>query len=264
MIEMMTKIKIDMKNKKLLKTAAFLTAVILIIGLCILANMFVGNPVSRIIASIAAEKYLESSFGDTAYFVDKVDYSFKDGRYYARISSPDSIDNHFNIAFSPLGEQGYCDYENLVKNRENTVYRLNNEYRSSVVPILRTIVKDGDVNGLLNFDDDTGCLQASDLELDGVYDVMELGRQIGCITAYISTDDVTPEAAAKYLLDIKKVMDDAGAGFSKVNLTLRWSDGTVLVPSQMIYLFDFPYSEIYEENLDKRIQDLIDNQNQID
>ena len=245
---------------------AFLTAVILIIGLCILANMFVGNPVSRIIASKAAEKYIGENFEDTPYFVDKVDYSFEDGRYYARISSPDSIDNHFNISFSPLGEQGYCDYETLVKNRENTVYRLNNEYRSSVVPILKKIVKDGDVNGFLDFvldfggdaGDNTGCLYASDLELDGVYDVMELGRQIGRISAYILTDDVTPEAAAKYLLAIKKAMDDAGAGFSEVNLTLRWSDGTVLNPLQTIYLFDLPYSEIYEENLDKRIQDMID------
>ena len=87
---------------------------------------------------------------------------------------------------------------------------------------------------------------------------MELGRQLGRISASILTDDVTPKAAAKHLLAINKAMDGAGAGLSEVNLTLRWSDGTVLNPSQTIYLFDLPYSEIYEENLDKRIQDMID------
>lgn len=257
----MIKMKIELKNKKLLKIAAFITAVLLIIGLCVLANMFVGNPVSRILASKAAEEYLEKNFPDTPYFVDKVDYSFKDGSYYARILLPGSRDNNFNIGFSPLGERQYCDYETLVKNRQNTAYRLIDEYSSSAEPILRTIVEDGYVNCNLVFDDgsrDTNGLRTSDLELDGVYDVMELGRQIGCVTAYILTDDITPQTAAKYLLDIKKAMDDAGAGFSKVDLTLRWSDGTVLDTTQTLYLFDFPYSEIYEDNLAKRIQDAID------
>lgn len=250
-----------MTKKKLLKITALITAVILICGLCVFANMLVGNPVSKLLALRSAKKYLETHYLDTPYFVDEVNYSFKDGRYYARISSPDSMDNYFNIGYNSFGRQQYCDYVTLVTNRQNTVYRLINEYRDSIVPILKIAVKDGDVNGILNFDYDsehnTGCLRASELELDGVYDVMELGKVAGNIYVYVDSDDATPQAAAKYLMDIKKTVDESGGKFYKINFSIRSDDST----SQRLYLFDFPYCEIYEDGLAERVKKAIDESN---
>ena len=48
-------------KKKVLKTAAFLTALCLTAGLGIFANALVGNPVSRLLAKRTAEAYLQEN-----------------------------------------------------------------------------------------------------------------------------------------------------------------------------------------------------------
>lgn len=242
-----------MTNKRLLKILALITAIILICGLCVFANMFVGNPVSRLIVYKKAEEYLETHYLETPYFVNKVDYSFKDGSYYARISAPGSADNYFNISYNSSGRLIYCDYETLVENRLNVAYRLMNEYRERMIPIIKLAVRDAGANGILNFDDDSS-LRSSDLELDRVYDVMELGRLGGSISADISDSDITPQNAAKYLLHIKKTVEDCGGAFADINLTIRSDDDA----ASRLYLFDFPYSEIYEEGLAERIEAAIE------
>lgn len=75
-------------KRKVLKTAAFLTAVVLISGLGAFANALVGNPVSRLLAKRTAQAYLDGHYGDTGFVLEEVSYSFKEGGYYATIRSP--------------------------------------------------------------------------------------------------------------------------------------------------------------------------------
>ena len=47
-------------KKKILKILALVLALALIAGICVFANSLVGNPVSKMLVTKTAEKYLES------------------------------------------------------------------------------------------------------------------------------------------------------------------------------------------------------------
>ena len=48
-------------KKRVLKVAALVTAIMLIIGVCLFANSLVGNPISKALAKNTAEKYIEKT-----------------------------------------------------------------------------------------------------------------------------------------------------------------------------------------------------------
>ena len=48
-------------KKKILKIAALVIAIALIIGVCWFANGLVGNPISKSLATRTAEKYIEEN-----------------------------------------------------------------------------------------------------------------------------------------------------------------------------------------------------------
>ena len=54
-------------KKKILKIAALVIAIALIIGVCWFANGLVGNPISKSLATRTAEKYIEENFPDTDF-----------------------------------------------------------------------------------------------------------------------------------------------------------------------------------------------------
>ena len=66
-------------KKKVLKIAAFVFAIALIVGVCIFANALVGNPISKALAINTAEKYLEENYEDKDFEIERVTFSFKDG-----------------------------------------------------------------------------------------------------------------------------------------------------------------------------------------
>lgn len=239
-----------------MKLAALVVAVVLIIGICVLANMFVGNPVSRILASNAAQKYLDTNFKNTDCNIKNVGYSFKTGSYYARIESKSSVDCHFFICYDSFGHFLNCDYSSSVASGYNTALRLSNEYRDRVVPILKTVVKNGDVNGRLLFDDvyNNG-ISISQLEIDGTYDVMLFGMMAGSLSVYVDSDEPTVETAAQVLLDIKRAMDESGATFAYISLNVRASEDH----RSSIYVTDFLRENIYKDGLAERVQWAIDN-----
>ena len=84
-------------KKRILKIAAFVFAIALIVGVCVFANGLVGNPISKAIATNTAEKHLEENYADKDFEIERVFYSFKDGYYHAFIYSPSSIDSDFTM-----------------------------------------------------------------------------------------------------------------------------------------------------------------------
>ena len=183
-------------SKKFWKRLAVVVAILMIVELAGFANAFMGNPVSKMIAQNTAEEILKTKYKNKDYQIDDVVYSFKDGYYHAKISSPTSIDSKFNLSINMFGKLEYDDYASITDGY-NTADRLNNEYRKLTDPILEKIMLKykGDIYyGMLEihtknsidyeskYDDipEYAMVQES-LEIDKLYDIRELGKSAGHI-----------------------------------------------------------------------------------
>ena len=125
-------------KKRILKISALCLAIVLIIGVCWFANGLVGNPISKMMARNAAEKYLETNYPNTDYELQEVSYSFKDVGYYAHVVSPSSMDGNFTLRISMLGKIRGDDYSSRVEGHGNVANRLFFEYRDMVDTILNS------------------------------------------------------------------------------------------------------------------------------
>lgn len=63
----------------------------------IIGIVMMGNPVSHVLASKSAKAFLADRFSGTDYQMERITYSFKDGRYRAFMVSPSGIDGDFSI-----------------------------------------------------------------------------------------------------------------------------------------------------------------------
>ena len=254
-------------KKKILKIVAFVIAVILIAGVTWFANGLVGNPISKHLATKAAEGYIEEKFPDSDFELERVSFSFKDTMYHAYIISPSSVDSGFSLTINMGGKIVLDLYENNVLTGWNTARRLDDAYRESVDQLLESPSFPYDCHigyGELPFiseeyknepDVPSYALVTNDLELDGIYDINELGAQAGKLTIYIYDDTVTVERLAEIILDIKGMLDDAGIGFYVMDCVLEypkpesgeWKQGRCEV-------MDFLCSDIYEDGLVERVK----------
>ena len=254
-------------KKKILKIAAFLVAIALIAGLCWFANGLIGNPISKILATNTAKQYLRDHHPDTDYQLDAVTFNFKFVCYNAYFSSPSSPDSSFTLMLGMDGKIVQDYYEAHVTNRENTARRLESEYRAAVGKVLDNpafpyVCHIG--YGELQFiskeyknesDVPSYALITNDLELDGIYDIKELGAQAGKLTIYVYDDTVSVERLAEIILDMKAMLDDSGVSFYVMDCVLeypkpesgQWKEGRVEV-------MEFLYSDIYEEGMVERVQ----------
>ena len=254
-------------KKKILKIAAFVVALALIVGVCIFANSLVGNPISKMLATNTAKQYIKENHPDMDYQLDGVTFNFKFVCYNAYFSSPSSPDSSFTLMLGMDGRIVHDYYEGQVVNRENTARRLENEYRAAVSKVLDNPALPYDCHigygGLQfiteEFKNEPGvpayALITNELELDGIYDVNELGAKAGKLTLYVYDDTVTVERLAEIILDIKSMLDDAGVRFYVMDCVLEypkpesgeWKQGRVEV-------MDFLCSDIYEDGLVERVK----------
>lgn len=269
----------DKKTKKILKIAALILALAMLGTLAWFANAMIGNPVSRFLATKTAKTHLEENYGDTAYKIDEVMYSFKDGHYYAHVSMPESVDGNFSIEVDMLGRLIDDHYDTYVAGGHNTSTRLDREYRNLVDSIFRSdtfaYVTDIDY-GTLEFIPESYFTDEKihnevkdlpdipwygiiyeDLIIDGVYDVRELGKKAGHIILYVDTEDVTVEKACEILLDVKGRLDNAGIGFYCIDLVVQYprtSDEAPVRKKGRVEVDGFLYTDIYEDGLYERVE----------
>ena len=119
-------------KKKILKVLALVVAIALIICIGVFANSLVGNPVSKYLATKSANEYIEKTYSDKDFVIEEVTYDFKTGGYYARVTSPTSIDSHFSLSFNWLGKLVLDCYDDDVTTGWNTAMRLEDDYRNAV------------------------------------------------------------------------------------------------------------------------------------
>lgn len=253
--------------KRTTKIIAIIMAFILIGGVLFVGNAFVGNPFSKMLATNTAEKYINQHYADTDYIVEKVNYSFKDGGYYARIKSPSSMDTHFSLSISSLGKLGRDSYEDMVTSGGNTWDRIDNEYRKAAEAVFSTkdfpyvshisygTIKEKYIVEQKSIDKNFG-IDTANLVLDQAYDIRVLGAQYGEIAFYAQDETVSAKRAAEILLDITKILGEENVPFYAIDFVLQKpkNQDTPNPDKQEIYLTDFLYSDIYEADLAARVQ----------
>lgn len=87
-----------------LKSLSLFISILLIFFAILIILSFFGNPISRIIADMAADKYLETHYTDLDLVRDRVYYDFKDGSYVVRLQDKNSIDTKFSLKFDSFGK----------------------------------------------------------------------------------------------------------------------------------------------------------------
>lgn len=248
-------------KKKLLLTLGALT----LIALGLLANAFLGNPLSKALATRAARARMAERY--PTYTLERVGYNFKDGDYYAHFTDPAQVDGAFTMAFDGLGRMRYDSYESRVLSGENTARRLSMAYRDMVDAVLEApqagLPLDfgfGDLEiwsreASLHDDCPAYALITEDLLPNGTYDVRALGAQAGHLVYYLQEENPSLERLAHWLLEIRRLMDGAGVPFVDIDLSLRYlRDENDSRPHSDLYVLHFPYEEIYEEGLLERVE----------
>lgn len=256
-----------MIKRRGLKIAALVAALVLIAGIGWFANEVVGNPISKMLAENTAEKHLEENYSGTDFYVERTSYSFKDCNYYVYIESPSSEDSSFTLCVSRTGKVKWDSYEDRVLNKGNTANRLGMEYRAMVKGVLdgpeypfSHDIGYGDLQlisreyigleGVVDY-----VIPAQELELDGEYDISELGARAGTLVLYVQDETVTVERAAEILLETKKMLEEANVPFFATNFVLQYpknEDSTR--PEGRVEVMEFLWSDIYEEGMAERVR----------
>lgn len=184
--------------------------------------------------------------------------------YFKSLSSPDSS---FTLMLGMDGRIVQDYYEEHVIDRGNTVRRLEDDYRAAVGKVLDSpsFPYNNHIDyGELQFITEeyknaagvpTYALIANDLELDGIYDINELGAKAGKLTIYIYDDIVTTERLAEIILNIKGMFDDAGVGFYAMDCVLEYpKPESGEWKRDRVEVMEFLYADIYEDGMVERVQ----------
>ena len=255
-------------KKRILKIAAFVFAIALIVGVCVFASVLVGNPISKAMATNTAEKHLEENFADKDFEIERVTFSFKDGYYHAFIYSPSSIDSDFTILVDMWGKLRYDTYEDRVLSGGNTADRISRDYRAVVDKVLDSQafpynehIGYGDFDfyprvHLEEYSVPEYALITEDLTLDAFYDVNELGAKHGKLTIYIDDDTVSYERLSEILLDIRRIFDDSGVKFYVIDCVHEYQKNEDSSKKQegRVEVREFLYADIYEEGMVERVK----------
>ena len=255
-------------KKRILKIAAFVFAIALIVGVCVFANGLVGNPISKAVATNTAEKHIEENYADKDFEIERVTFSFKDGYYHAFIYSPSSIDSSFTLMIDMWGKLRYDTYEDRVLSGGNTADRISRDYRAVVDKVLDSQafpynehIGYGDFDfyprvHLEEYSVPEYALITEDLTLDAFYDVNELGAKHGKLTIYLDDDTVSYERLAEILLDIRRIFDDSGVKFYVIDCVLEYQkneDGSMKQEGR-VEVREFLYADIYEGGMVERVK----------
>ena len=255
-------------KKRILKIAAFVFAIALIVGVCVFANGLVGNPISKAVATKTAEKHIEENYADKDFEIERVTFSFKDGYYHAFIYSPSSIDSDFTILVDMWGKLRYDTYEDRVLSGGNTADRISRDYRAVVDKVLDSQafpynehIGYGDFDfypreHLEEYTVPEYALITEDLTLDAFYDVNELGAKHGKLTIYIDDDTVSYERLSEILLDIRRIFDDSGVKFYVIDCVLEYQKNEDSSKKQegRVEVREFLYADIYEDGMVERVK----------
>jgi len=247
-------------KRKWLKILAGALGIGILLWLAVFANSLVGNPVSRALVRRGASGLLAREHPGTDYTVGDVGFDFKSGGYWAHVQSPSSPDSAFSVYLDGLGRVRFDTYEEAVLRRGNTARRLDGAYREAAQAVLRSpafpyALDIGFAQLEFRDSDYPYAIPPEELELDGTYDLAELGRRAGRLVIYFQDEDRTAERLAVLLPEVKARLEAAGVCFRGVDAVIRApkpEDGSPWSEEQFNVL-DFPAAEIDGPDLAERL-----------
>ena len=256
--------------RKAVKTILILVLCTFMATLVWIANGFLGNPVSAILARSALKQYMEQTYSHLDLQTERFGFDFKSGGYFAYVVSESSRDTAFYIDMDMLGHVTYDSFDTWVTSKMNTERRVEEQYRqlaksvldSSGFPYLSDI-KGGTLEFAQDWEwgdkrDHSYAIPRDELVMDKEYslkEVRDLGARAGILTIYVQEDTVTADRAAEIMLHIKELFDAQDVPFYRMDFVLQypkpeddspWPEGDVRA--------ELVYDDIYEEGLTERIQ----------
>lgn len=254
-------------KKKSVKIFVSLVVLALILVLGFFANAFLGNPISKQLATRTAKAHLAEQYTDTDFYIEDVRFDFKGGYYYAHIKSPSSADSHFTLYLGMDGKLSRDSYKQDVLHRFNTATRLDDQYRDLVDSVLESPSLPfglGYGYGILECTprEYVGCegvpphaLIQEELELDRAYDIPKLGAEAGHLLIYAKEETVSVERTVEILLEIRRLMDDGGVPFRTIDFTLVHSKPEKgPLSEERVDVLSFPYEDIHADGMIERVK----------
>lgn len=250
------------------KFITWLLALVLFGGVLWVIDAFVGNPVSKMLATNTAKAHLAETYADTDYEIERVSYSFKDGQYHAFVKSPSSRDTEFTLYITKGGTLRLDTFER-VSSRDNTAARLDEAYRALCDTLLESeafpytlhiaydtleFTRDALLKASSQTDIPSYALLQDELVLDGDYDIRDLGRKAGHLIIYVEGETVSVDEAAQVMCDIRHHFDDADIPFRAMDFVLWYpQDDDGLRKDGEVHVADFAYEEIRPDGMIERV-----------
>lgn len=248
---------------------AGILALVLVCGIVVLANVILGNPISKKMAQKAAENYLAGKFPDEDYIIEEIDYDSVRAHYEVNVRLQGSADCYFTIDTDRKGNFHHDSYNDVLTGW-NTAERIGEAYRQVAEPAalqLNLTYKRAYISCELQFEQRQWqedpyeyqlLLNGEPLEVDGDYDVLAEGARSGSLRVSVEEEEVSPEKAAEILLEVCRLMDGAEVPFHSIDLTLKYPRTEDPMEQQRegcIMLEGFLYEDIYREGLVERIRE---------
>lgn len=237
-----------------LKSLSLFLAILLIFFAILIILSFFGNPISRIVAEIAADKYLETHYRDLDLVRERAYYDFKDGAYVVEIWDKKSIDTKFNLRFNSFGKMKRDTYGDRLFN----TYR---RYIDFLYDLGEEIAKDNGLDFEIGLRPDDDFDYKAHLTLDQDFDADNLPSKVKAdFQTYAekpSLDDLMD--GLKKVYEALKERDIAVKSYSGLVIPNadKEEDGEAETWKNAISVNDVPEEVIIDEDMEelKRIYD---------
>lgn len=242
-----------MKNNKPLRLLAGGAGIILIILLLILTMSLTGNPISKVLATRTADKYVEDNYSDQGFIRDETYYNFKFTSYAVEYYKGNSKDIHFNIETDYLGRINYDGYEEAVLSKWNTRMRLNDELNDHVEKLLRDNLNyDYNMINVDNLGDDDENLSA--LEIDMVFDFQDLPLN-KYLSIYIYEEERSWGKVEEIILEVDDLMEENNLDITRYSIILEEAMDDESHIGESLGVFEFPKSYIDSKDLLEKLKE---------
>ena len=211
-----------------------------------------GNPVSRILAGININEYVEKNFMGQGYEVTDIKFDYLSASYVASVEVPGSFDRHFSISAGLDGkvkDKIHADNSWLT---ENTADRIRSTYKDAVEAVFSNPdfqYPQASLFATIEFEENPDLYNK--LEPDMQFNINEFSAKAGCISIEIWENNLTAEHAAEIMLHTKELLDKNGIEFYKIDCNIRNPDTENY---EAFCVEDFLSDEICEEGMIERVK----------
>lgn len=225
--------KNNIKTNKILK----FISVFLILIVLIITNLFFGNPISKTIVNINANKYIAENYKGLDLKTNKVIYNFKVGYYDINLQDKNSIDSNFTLSFDSFGRLKFDTYGDRIFNTYRRFLYSLNDYGKKL-----------EKENNLSYEISLYPTEESDLEsklsLDQKFLIENFPADVE-VNSITYSKKPNIEEAIKILQNTQKIMDTTDLKVTKYSIIMipqenKKKDGQAESWENSISIFDIP------------------------